>query len=248
VASYAVTVTVDDGWGGADSVSFTWTVTAPGGGLVIDYPDFVDVSDWQLNGAAVAADGVLRLTPAVLDAAGSAFYATPLSLTAEGSFASRFDFRVHGTADGGDGLTFMLQGSGVDSLGAAGNGLGYEGIGASLAVEIDNHRKWNGTDPDGNHLAVLTQGDVSAHLLTYTPAFDLEDGATHTLWVEYDGASERLVVYLSQTPGVKPASPVLSVTVDLPALLGPAAYVGFSAGTGGRANNHDIENWSLFIP
>jgi hypothetical protein len=76
----------------------------------------------------------------------------------------------------------------------------------------------------------------------------MDSGATHTLWVEYDGASERLVVYLSQTPGVKPASPVLSVTVDLPALLGPAAYVGFSAGTGGRANNHDIENWSLLIP
>jgi hypothetical protein len=221
-------------------------VTASGAGEVIDYPDFGDVTGWQLNGAAAQAGGVLRLTPAVEQVAGSAFYTTPLSLGAGDSFSARFDFRVHGAADGGDGMAFILQGNGPGSLGALSNGLGYEGIGASLAVEIDTREKWGGTDPDGNHLAVLENGDVTDHRVVHTPAFGLEDGAVHTLWVDCDGASATLAVYLAQAPGgAKPASPVLTYGVDLPALLGGEAYVGFTAATGAKVNNHDLEGFSL---
>jgi extradiol dioxygenase family protein len=246
VGDYAVTVSVADGRGGADSVAFTWTVTASGAGEVIDYPDFGDVTGWQLNGAAAQAGGVLRLTPAVEKLAGSAFYTTPLSLGAGDSFSARFDFRMHGGGDGGEGMAFVIRGDGPDSLGGKWSSLGYTGTGASLAVEIDTRKKWQGTDLDGNHLAVLENGDVTDHRVFYTPAFGLEDGAVHTLWVDYDGASATLAVYLAPAPGGgKPASPVLTYGVDLPALLGGEAYVGFTAATGARVNNHDVLSWKL---
>jgi hypothetical protein len=238
---YPVTVTVSDGRGGSNSATFTWTVTAASGGVTLDYPDFSQVTGWQLNGAAALADGVLRLTPATPNLAGTAFYGTPLEIGPDTSFSSRFDFRIHGTIDGADGMTFMIQGNTASSLGGTGSGLGYRGIPASLAVEIDTYA--GSIDPDGNHLAVLTNGIVGNHRALHSPGFDLADGAVHTLWVDYDAVGQTLAVYLAQTPGsAKPSTPVMTSAVNLSAVVGTQAFVGFSAGTGGLTNNHEVRN------
>jgi YVTN family beta-propeller protein len=143
-------------------------------------------------------------------------------------------------------LTFMIQGVGGNALGANGSGLGYGGIGTSLAVEVDNQQ---GTgDANANHIAVLTQGDVTTHLASWPATWDLENGSSHTMWLEYDGPANQLRVYAAQgVVTTRPASPVLTLTVDLPALVGSQAWFGFSGGTGAVANNHDIESWTLAL-
>ncbi len=143
-------------------------------------------------------------------------------------------------------MTFMLQGNSPTALGTDGSGLGYATIGRSLAIEIDNYQ---GTgDPNGNHIGLLTNGSVTTHLQTYTPNFDLEDSVSHTLWVEYNGQTNQLTVYLSQaTTTTRPATPVLTATIDILSLLGGQAYIGFSAATGGISNYHEVETWTFDV-
>ena len=176
---YSVIVAVTDGFE-SDHTSFTWAVTT---GTVIDYPDFSDVTGWQFNGSAVQVFDVIRLADDRRQR-GTAFYTAPWSLTADTAFSTRFDFRIHGRVDGGDGMTFMIQGNEPTILGGQGGSLGYRGIGSSLAVEIDNQKNNASGDVNGNHIGLLIDGDVNTHLAIYTPPFDLEDGFAHTLWVD----------------------------------------------------------------
>src|SRR6185436_5605881 len=124
-----------------------------------------------------------RLTPRTKNKAGSAFISTPGAIGTNTSISTRWVFRISGTADGGEGLTFIIQGNNPASIGTSGAGLGYGGIGRSLAVEIDNNQ--NSGDPNANHMAILTNGNVAVHLATFTPGWDLENGLSQTVWVEY---------------------------------------------------------------
>ena len=242
--AFAVTVDADDARSVA-STSFTWTIVDANDGTVV-FDDFTDVSTLTLNGSAAGSGGVLRLTGNVGNQAGSAYLTAPVGLGAETSFSSRFEFRVHGSADGADGMAFVVQGNAPTALGGGGGALGYAGVGASVAVEIDNYA--NGWDADANHIAVLSGGAVDTHHALYTPATDLEDGSPYTLWTDYDGVTNSLTVYLAQGSGVsKPATPVITSLIDLPTLVGSAVHFGFSAGTGGLTNNHDVESWTLTV-
>jgi hypothetical protein len=71
-------------------------------------------------------------------------------------------------------------------------------------------------------------------------------GASHNLWVDYDGTSKLLEVFLADSD-VKPASPLFSFTIDIPAVVGSSAFFGFSAATGGLQNIHDVEDWQLEV-
>jgi YVTN family beta-propeller protein len=240
--TYNVAVTAS-GAGTTATQSFVWTVSAAT--IVQTFPTFPNANGLTLNGNAAVAAPALRLTKAATNVAGSAFLTSPLPIGANTSFTTRFVFRQWGTSNGADGLAFVIQGNGATALGTGGSGLGYGGVARSLAVEIDSYQSTG--DPDANHLGVLTGGNVTTHLATSTPAFDLEDAQSHTAWVEYDGPANTLRVYLAQTVTTqRPALPVITLSsIDLPALVGASAWFGFSAATGSSTNNHDIEAWSL---
>ena len=241
---YNVRATVTGG-AGSSFQDFLWTVSPPT--LVQTFTTFPVSAGFTLNSAAEVTSNVLRLTPNVNSRAGSAFLSAPVSVGPNTSFTSRFVFRQHGTADGADGMAFVVQGGGPAALGELGGGLGYGAIPNSLAVEIDSYQGPN--DPNGNHLGITANGDATSHLVTYTPAFDLENGSSHTVWVEYDGPADVLRVYLAQ--GIVTNRPLTAVmtasALNLAALTNGVAWFGFSAATGGLANNHDIEAWSLNV-
>jgi YVTN family beta-propeller protein len=244
LGTFNVRVTVT---GGASSSfqDFTWTVSPPT--LVQNFPSFPNGTGFTINGDATVTSSVLRLTPNTTSRTGSAFLTAPVSIGADTSFTTRFVFRQHGTGDGADGMAFVVQGVAADALGSNGGGLGYAGIAQSLAVEIDSYQSPN--DPNGNHLAVTLHGDATSHPAIFTPAFDMENAASHTLWVEYDGPADIVNVYLAQgIVTTRPATPVMTaVNVNLSAITGGAGWFGFTGGTGGLANSHDIEAWSLNV-
>jgi YVTN family beta-propeller protein len=244
VGTYNVRVTVTGG-PSTSFQDFTWTISPAT--IVQNFTTFPNATGFTVNGNATVTANVLRLTTNVNSQAGTIFLTSPISTGENTSFTTRFVFRQHGTTDGADGLAFVVQGVAANALGTGGSGLGYGGIGRSLAVEID---AFQGTgDPSGNHLGILTNGDVATHLQSHTPAFDLENGSSHTIWVEYDGPANILRVYLAQGVVVtRPASPVMTANnLDLAALIGGPAWYGFAGGTGGAADNHDIEAWSLTV-
>ncbi|MBE2283655.1 MAG: DUF1929 domain-containing protein [Prosthecobacter sp.] len=237
-------VTVTDGITSAGA-TFTWTVTPPN--VSRQFTSFTFTTGWQINGNAAMTGGVLVLTPNAGTQAGSAFLSDPVPVSEGTSFTSRFVFRMNGTGDGADGMTFVVQGSAATALGAAGGGLAYEGIQKSLAIELDTYA--GGTDPNANHIGVLSNGVVSPHLGTATAPFDLENGASHTLWVDYDGPADTLRVYLVQgVSTTKPATPLLTQTaLKLANLTGPSAWIGFTGATGGSTNTHEVLAWEINV-
>ncbi len=220
-----------------------------------NFPDFSDTSSLTLNGDAIAEDSRLRITPAEVAQVGSAFFNDAIAIDSDTSFQTQFQFQVsegEGT-NGADGFTFMLQDStaGTNALGRSGGSLGYDDIELgtnpaifpSLAVEFDTYA--NGWDINNNHVAVLQDGDVTSTLEVATPSFDLNGGGLLTAWLDYDGVSDQLDVYLGDDPLTQPENPLLSVNVDIAAVLGSSAWIGFSGGTGGLVNAQDILSWQF---
>ncbi|PZO21115.1 MAG: hypothetical protein DCF25_05570 [Leptolyngbya foveolarum] len=210
---------------------------------ILHFNNFLDQSNLLLNGSASVVDGLLRLTPDETWQAGSAFLNQALAIDTDTDFSTQFQFELSGGdgANGADGFTFMLNSSGPNALGAAGSKLGFGGISQSLAIEFDTY---NWKEVNGNHVALLTNGNTAKHLSLGTPGFDLNGSGLLTAWIDYSGQSDRLSVYVSNTE-TRPTTALFEHTIDVTSVLGESVYVGFSGGTGGLTNNQDIYNWEF---
>ncbi len=199
-----------------------------------------------LNGGAARVGTSLQLTPDQILQRGSTFYATPFQVIDNTSFQSQFQFRLDGAqgTNGSDGFTFVLQNSstGNNALGAVGSGIGLYGIDRSLAIKFDTFQ--NAGDLGPNTVSLIQNGDVYNPLVSKIVPFDLNNGNAYKAWVEYDGLTNQLNVFLA-ADGTKPATAILSQTVDLTALVGNQAYAGFTASTGAVANRQTIEQWNF---
>lgn len=163
------------------------------------------------------------------------------------NFTTQFQFQIAGGqgTDGADGFALVLQnsGSGANALGNPGGNLGYASILNSIAIEFDTYDNGAG-DINNNHLSILSNGNVNTSLAQDSAPFDLNSGNVLNAWIAYNGTTDVLQVYLSDT-STQPVDAVLSTTVDLAGALGNQAFIGFTAGTGGLVNDQDILNWSF---
>ncbi len=221
----------------------------PGGGLHTS--NISEASGLALNGDASVVDGVLRVAPASRNAAGSAFFSEPISLSETTNLSAHFALRVGGgdLLTGADGMAFLLQSStqGASALGLDGGGLGYQNVSPSWTVEFDPFQ--NPPDPPGPHVALMRDGDINNGLVAYAaPNFALNDGVTRNIWVDYQASSRTLSVYMSDSPD-PPADPLLITSdVDLAGSLGAQVYAGFSASAGERFNDHDVVGQVWVVP
>ncbi len=231
----------------------------PGSALGFTYNGFGNTKGLQFMGNATSitnGDGaVLELTPPAYWQAGAVWSAAPIPFGPNAGFSTFFTFRLSnpgGNVDvdgvqGADGIAFLIQ-SGGYQLGAAGGGIGYEGITNSLAVEFDTWDNFGQFGPpgeiNGNHVAVNLNGipnDPVAVPITNA----LNNGNIWYAWIDYEGVSQDLEVRVSEIP-IRPLAPTLEVSVDLPGLLGGTnAFVGFTAGTGDAYNEQNILSWKF---
>lgn len=212
------------------------------------YTTFDSASGLNLNGSASLVGGQLELTSTATRQAGTAFYESPISVSATTSFQSQFAFTIGGGqgSAGADGMTFLLQnsGQGADALGRAGGYLGYDTIGNSVAVEFDNYN--NGGDIQANTIAVVLNGDTRNAIAEVAAPFDLNNGTTYHAWVDYNGNSNNLAVFISTT-SEKPNFAVLKTNIALEQIVGNSAYAGFSAGNFDLANFHRVSSWNFSL-
>ncbi len=220
----------------------------------------------NINGGVQKIGRLLRLTPDEHSKAGSAFLPTPFALGVNTTFHSHFAFQIGGVRanngrtdndNGSDGLAFVIQNDprGASAIGNTGEGLGFginltsgspvSPISPSVAIEFDTF-PMPFTDPDGNHIGLIFNGNVDQHQAMFSPGFFLNNGAPRYVWIEYVGITKRLKVFIN-TVDSKPATPAISKTLDLAAKLGKKAFFGFTAGTGARFNSHDILAWELDV-
>ncbi len=218
--------------------------------LVINYPDFSDVSGLTINGNAAKVGNVLRVTPANFSQAGSAFSTNKVALSNGASFSTFFRFRFtdpggacDGFGCGADGIVFAVQ-TVANDVGTGGGGIGYQGIPNSVGVEFDN---WfnGGIDINSNHVGIDLNGNVNSVVSTNIAEADLNGGDVWNAWVDYNSVTDLLEVRLTRL-AARPAAALLSYTVDLASILGSTdAFVGFTSGTGAAFANHDILSWQL---
>ncbi|MGF1568772.1 MAG: cadherin-like domain-containing protein [Nodosilinea sp.] len=231
----------------------------------------------RTNSASFDGD-TLRLTSSTTpgDTAGSAF-SEQIELKNDTSFTAKFKFQSS-VAGEPEGWTFILQNdpAGRAALGDVAPGLGYRDfdfergaapdtafkIANALVVEFDTfgNSEFGDTsfnaievalvDGSGNRILKDAAGvDQSvAFFQSDFGGFDFNDGGVHTAWVDYDGSSQTLSIFLATgtAPG-KPASPAFAINLsgtginDLETVLGgTSAYLGFTAATGGPVQFHDI--------
>ncbi len=219
--------------------------------IVINKPDFSDVSDLTINNDAAQVGNVLRVTPALDSQAGSAFSTTTVSLSADASFSTFFQFQFTDpdllfcdspTTCGADGLVFVVQTVG-NNVGGAGGGIGYAGIDDSVGIEFDT---WNNGFVDNNssnHVGINIDGSQSSTALAEVTEADMNDGDVWNAWVDYDGSTDTLEARLTRDAD-RPASALVSLNLDLPGILGVTdAFMGFTSGTGASHANHDVLTW-----
>ena len=205
---------------------------------------FVNGQTYFLQGSAQAlANDCYRLTNEINTQTGAVWYADQLNLNEP--FAIEFQMNL-GDIDGNgaDGICFILQTVGTSAIGQSGGGLGFLGFAPAFGVEFDTWQNGEYGDPFFDHIAMVSDGDVShvsansitAPVQASATSANIEDGLDHVARITWDPETTVVEVYfdceLRQT-----------ATVDLIAdLFNNEAQVfwGFTASTGGAFNNHTV--------
>lgn len=194
-------------------------------------------AQYVVNGSATQLScNCYRLTQALNNQSGSVWNENMISLT--DSFDFTFDVYLGSNDFGADGIAFVLQPIST-SIGAAGGGLGYDGVSPSLAVEIDTYQ--NPSDPPFDHLAIMGNGIVqhnnpAGNLAGPVPALyanaNIEDGVEHRLRVFWDPLTQVMQVYLDDSLRLEYQADIVQNLFS----GDPLVYWGFTGSTGGLNN------------
>lgn len=173
------------------------------------------------------------------DADGSAYITTPYAISTTTPFTASFSYLMSNSdsSENGlglaDGLTFVVQSSGLGALGTAGGSLGYEPIAPSVAVALRTY-VYNAIEIDqGGNL-----GGPSQSLNLQGAAYDVVD--TGTINISYDGIG-TLTVTGSDSGG---DTINLSAPVDL-STLGGYAFIGFTGASASGSADEEITGFTL---
>ena len=204
---------------------------------VVNYSaGFASSAGLSLLGGSVK-NGALQLTDGGHSEAHAAWYATPVNVQ---SFNTDFTFQESAAA--GDGFTFTIQNAGLKALGSYGGGLGYAGIGSSVAVKFD---LFNNGGEGSDSTGFYTNGAQPT-----VPAIDMTSSGVNlhgtdimAVHLAYDGTTLTMTIVDTATS----ASFTTSKVINIPATVrGNTAYVGFTAGSGGLTAVQGILNWTYF--
>jgi len=177
--------------------------------------------DWTFVESASWEAGRLVITQDVSESKGAAWYSETID------FNDDFDFEFlvylgQKNEDGGEGIVFVFAPSGTAD--GIGEGLGYQGMFPSLAIEIDTHTDegeylfGSSGDAANDHMA-FDYGGLTNHRRLGLQSVDIgeiEDGAEHSLRITWSAEEAVLNVYLDDSP-----APVLAASGDL-----AAKYIG----------------------
>lgn len=169
---------------------------------------------------------------------GSVWYAEKLNLNK--NIDLEFELNFGNIPNGADGIMFVFQNRGINALGNAGGGLGFEGFTPSLGVEFDVYQNGDLGDPTYDHIAVLKNGIVrhSGANSIFPPvqasanSANIKDGQNHKVRIFWNAISFDFEVWFDCVLRI-------ATKIDLKKNIFPGIddiYWGFTASTGGSVN------------
>jgi fibronectin type 3 domain-containing protein len=222
--------------GGESPRSSEVVVTPPKPGLNFASGFAGAAGQLTLNRFAKINGSSLQLTDGGTGESASAFSTARFDVT---RFATQFNFQLLNAV--ADGFTFAIQGVAANVVGTGGGGLGYSGLGKSIALKFDIYNNaGEGTSSTG----LYTNGALPENVgsINLIPAgINLRSGNLFSASITYDGATLRVTITDTNTN----ASASQSYAVNIPTIVGGnTAFVGFTAGTGGLSANQNIRTWT----
>jgi len=226
---------IDPSLANSDLATAAYLISA--GGQTINFANgFSSTTGLTLNGSVRAAnDSRMQLTDGGLNEAGSVFWNTPINTQA---FTTQFTFQL--SLAQANGFTFTLQNNGATAIGGDAAGLGYAGIGKSVAVKFNIYDyQGEGNDSTGVYtngaMPTLPTVDISPSGIE----LNSDDGLTATL--TYDGTA----LTLNLVDGVTNDTFTTSQAINIPQVIGSnTAYVGFTGASGGLSASQKLTSWT----
>lgn len=212
-------------------------------------------------------NGIVQLTSFNTRLTGHVFHSTPFRFknSTNGtvfSFSTCFALCIvpnQASQGSGDGLTFAIAptldfnsstwGGHLGLLNRTNNGNLSNHV---FAVEFDTYQNNEFNDMDANHVGIDINSLISNRSIpaSYVGSdsrsndLNLLSGQPVLAWIDYDSVTRFLNVTLSPL-STRPSVPLLSVELDLSAILFESMYVGFTASTGLLASSHYLLGWSF---
>ena len=219
----------------ASSVSSATYIINPGSACTtaINFADGFNSKGLTLNHGAKIVGTTLQLTDGGTNENRSAFFTKAVS---DSSFLTSFNFQL--LKPNADGFTFVVQGNAPNIYGASGAGLGYAGIGNSVAIKFDLYNNsGEGNDSTGLYYDGASP-TVPAIDLSAT-GINLHSGHIFNTQIAYNGANATITI----TDTMTGAS--YSFSQSIPGMASATGvYVGFTGSSGSLSASQSILSWT----
>jgi hypothetical protein len=209
-------------------------VTSGGSFGALPFPGF---GNWVAAGAAsVTKTESLTLTYGGGNESSAYWNPEPLTIPTSGQLEFSFTYVASGNRQA-DGITLTMQTQGTDAIGAIGGSLGYVGItGKTVAYQIN---LYDGHVQGSNFVT----SNVSGNYLT-TGSVEFFSGHPIDVVLTYDADAQTITENLTDMSTGAKFSRTYS-DIDLAAVLGQAAYFGFTGGSGGATAIQTVSGFSI---
>ncbi|MBE9140982.1 hypothetical protein IQ254_27915 [Nodosilinea sp. LEGE 07088] len=184
----------------------------------------------SLGGGAQLTNNILALTADASGGVGRALIGDTFAIDADFSFQTRFEFRL--PAVDSPGVSFWIEPVGEALVSQSSLAVAFEPLAFEAAAL------------NANAIALLTPDLAPVPLAQAQTPLDLDSGQPLTAWVDYDGLTNELAIFLGDTL-TQPSTPVLSYGLDLPAITGSQATFGFQATVQGAERQSELLSWQL---